>query len=242
MKIPLKWLQEYIGITLTPADLANRLTMAGTEVKGMQDIGGSWANIVVGQITAINPHPNADRLSLATVDLGTEQQTVVTGAPNLKVGDKVAFAYVRAQLIDGHSGRLFRLKSAKIRGVVSNGMVCSEKELDLGEEVSFKSAESEMARQLIEQLSVKRFEPEKFEDEFRARVLEAVEEKIAGHEITTTPEAPKAKVIDLFEALKASVEESEAKKRKLKPPKKAAAKKGAAKKPRKKKAASGKNE
>lgn len=117
------------------------------------------------------------------------------------------------------------------------------KELDLGDEVSFKSGEIEMARQLIEQLSVKRFEPEKFEDEFRARVMEAVEEKIAGHEITTTPEAPKAKVIDLFEALKASVEESEAKKkRKLKPPKKAAAKKGAAKKTRKKKAASGKNE
>ncbi|HSN82087.1 MAG TPA: Ku protein [Polyangiales bacterium] len=120
-------------------------------------------------------------------------------------------------------------------------------EIDLGEDVSFKSAETEMARQLIEQLSVKRFEPEKFEDEFRARVLEAVEEKIAGHEITTTPEAPKAKVIDLFEALKASVEESEAKKRKLKPPKKAAGKKAAAgkgttKKTRKKKAASGKNE
>jgi DNA end-binding protein Ku len=116
-------------------------------------------------------------------------------------------------------------------------------ELDLGDEVSFKAAEVDMARQLIEQLSVKRFEPEKFEDEFRARVLAAVEQKIAGHEITTTPEAPKAKVIDLFEALKASVEQSEAaSKRKLKPPKKAAAKKSAAKKPRKKKAASGKSE
>jgi DNA end-binding protein Ku len=116
-------------------------------------------------------------------------------------------------------------------------------ELDLGDEVSFKAGEVHMAEQLIEQLSVDRFEPEKFEDEFRARVLEAVEQKIAGHEITTTPEAPKAKVIDLFEALKASVEESEAtKKRKLKPPKKAAAKKRAAKKPRKKKSASGKGE
>jgi DNA end-binding protein Ku len=94
-----------------------------------------------------------------------------------------------------------------------------------------------MARQLIEQLSVDRFEPDKFRDEFRARVLQAVEEKIAGHEITTTPEAPQAKVIDLFEALKASVEQSQAtRKRKLKPPKKAAAKKT-----RKKKAASSKN-
>jgi len=133
MKVSLNWLQEYIALTLPPADLANRLTMAGTEVKGMQVIGGNWENIVVGQITAINPHPNADRLSLATIDLGTEQQTVVTGAPNLGLGDKVAFACVGAQLIDGHSGQLFRLKLARIRGVVSSGMACSEKELGISE-------------------------------------------------------------------------------------------------------------
>jgi phenylalanyl-tRNA synthetase beta chain len=133
MKVPLQWLQQYIDITLPPADLANQLTMAGTEVKGMQVIGGNWENIVVGQITAINPHPNADRLSLATIDLGKEQQTVVTGAPNLKLGDKVAFAYIDAQLIDGHTGQLFRLKPAKIRGVVSNGMACSEKELGISD-------------------------------------------------------------------------------------------------------------
>ncbi|UCH28995.1 MAG: Ku protein [Myxococcales bacterium] len=109
-------------------------------------------------------------------------------------------------------------------------------DIDLGDEVSFKPAETKMARQLIEQLSEDRFEAERFRDEFRARVLEAVEEKVAGHEITTTPEAPQAKVIDLFEALKASVEQSQSgKKGKLKPPKKAAAKKT-----RKKKAASSK--
>ena len=133
MKVPLKWLRQYIALTLPPADLANRLTMAGSEVKGMQVIGGNWENIVVGQITAINPHPNADRLSLATIDLGKERQTVVTGAPNLNLGDKVAFAYVGAQLIDGHTGQLFRLKPAKIRGVVSTGMACSEKELGISD-------------------------------------------------------------------------------------------------------------
>ncbi len=133
MKIPLKWLQEYVDIALPPADLANRLTMAGTEVKGTQVIGGDWGNIVVGQIIAINLHPNADRLSLPTIDLGTEQHTVVCGAPNLKIGDKVAFAPVGAQLIDGHSGQAFRLKSAKIRGVVSSGMACSEKELGISD-------------------------------------------------------------------------------------------------------------
>jgi len=133
MKVPLKWLQEYVDITLPPNDLANRLTMAGTEVKGVQVIGGSWGNIVVGQIVAVNPHPNADRLSLTTIDLGTERQTVVCGAPNLRLGDKVAFAYVGAQLIDGHSGQVFRLKPAKIRGAVSNGMACSEKELGISD-------------------------------------------------------------------------------------------------------------
>ena len=133
MKVSLNWLREYIDITLPLADLADRLTMAGIEVGGMQVVGGSWGNIVVGQIVAINPHPNADRLRLTTVDLGTEQPTVVCGAPNLRLGDKVAFAQVGAQLIDPHSGQVLRLKPAKIRGVESSGMVCSEKELGISE-------------------------------------------------------------------------------------------------------------
>ena len=133
MKITLRWLKEYLDITLPPADLAGRLTMAGTEVKGVQVIGGGWDNIVVGQIIAINPHPDADRLTLPTVDLGTEQQTVVCGAPNLRVGDKIAFAHVGARLMDGHTGQVVTLKSAKIRGVVSSGMVCSEKELGISD-------------------------------------------------------------------------------------------------------------
>ena len=133
MKVSLKWLEQYVDIGLPPAELAQKLTMAGTEVKGWQVIGGNWENIVVGQIVAINPHPNADRLTLPTVDLGTEQPTVVCGAPNLKVGDKVAFARVGARLIDGHSGQLVKLEPARIRGVVSTGMVCSEKELGISD-------------------------------------------------------------------------------------------------------------
>ena len=133
MKVSLNWLREYVDITLPLDDLAEKLTMAGLEVKGTEVIGGSWENIVVGQITAVNPHPNADRLTLPTVDLGTEQATVVCGAPNLRVGDKIAFARVGAQLIDGDSGQAVRLKSAKIRGVVSSGMVCSEKELGISD-------------------------------------------------------------------------------------------------------------
>jgi phenylalanyl-tRNA synthetase beta chain len=132
MKVSLKWLREYVDIDLPPAELAQKLTMAGTEVKGWQVIGG-WENVVVGQITAINPHPNADRLTLPTVDLGTERMTVVCGAPNLRVGDKVAFARVGAELIDGHTGKVIKLEAAKIRGVASSGMVCSEKELGISD-------------------------------------------------------------------------------------------------------------
>jgi phenylalanyl-tRNA synthetase beta chain len=133
MKVSLKWLKEYVDISLPAAELAQRLTMAGIEVKGWQVIGGNWESIVVGQIVAVNPHPNADRLRLPTIDLGTEQQIVVCGAPNLKVGDKVAFAHVDAQLIDGHTGGVIRLEAVKIRGVASAGMVCSEKELGISD-------------------------------------------------------------------------------------------------------------
>ena len=133
MKISLKWLREYVDITLSPHELANRLTMAGTETEGIQFIGENWAGIVIGEITAINPHPDADRLRLVTIDLGSGQTTVVCGAPNIRIGSKVAFAPVGTQLIDGYSGKSFRLKSAKIRGVTSNGMACSEKELGISD-------------------------------------------------------------------------------------------------------------
>ena len=133
MKVSLNWLKEYVDITLPLTDLADMLTLAGLEVKGKQVVGDNWGNIVVGQLVTINPHPNADRLRLVTVDLGTNQRTIVCGAPNLRLGDKIAFAHVDAQLLDGHTGQLLRLKSTKIRGVVSAGMLCSEKELGISD-------------------------------------------------------------------------------------------------------------
>jgi phenylalanyl-tRNA synthetase beta chain len=133
MKVSLNWLKEYVDITLPLNEVIDRLTMAGFEGKVQQVIGGSWESIVIGQITAVNPHPNADRLTLVTIELGTGQETVVCGAPNVIVGAKVAFAPVGAQLIDPHTDKPVRLKSAKIRGVVSNGMACSEKELGISE-------------------------------------------------------------------------------------------------------------
>ena len=94
MKAPLNWLRDYVDITLPPAELARKITLAGFEVGEIQTSGGKWDNIVIGKIVSVNPHPAADRLRLATVDLGTEQQTVVCGAPNLATGDKIAFARV----------------------------------------------------------------------------------------------------------------------------------------------------
>jgi len=133
MKVSLNWLKEYVDITLPVVELAERLTMAGFEVKGIEVIGGSWENVVIGRLKAVNPHPNADRLRLTTVDLGGEEETVICGAPNLNVGDKVVFARLGARLIDPYDGKVAILKAAKIRGVASSGMVCSEKELGISD-------------------------------------------------------------------------------------------------------------
>jgi phenylalanyl-tRNA synthetase beta chain len=133
MKVSLKWLRDYVDIKLALEGLAERLTMAGLEVKGTQTIGDTWDNVVVGEVIALNPHPNADRLKLATVDLGTEQVTTVCGAPNIGLGQKVTFAHIGARLKDPHTGEVLVLKPAKIRGVASEGMVCSEKELGISD-------------------------------------------------------------------------------------------------------------
>ncbi|MBN1177388.1 MAG: phenylalanine--tRNA ligase subunit beta [Dehalococcoidales bacterium] len=133
MRVPLDWLKDYVDVTLPPAELADRLTMAGFEVSEIITTGGSWDNVVVGQIKAVDPHPNADRLRLATVELGGREETVVCGAPNLNIGDKIAFASVGARLINPYNGEVEELKPAKIRGVVSSGMICSEKELGISD-------------------------------------------------------------------------------------------------------------
>ncbi len=155
MKISLKWLGDYTHLTLPPRELAERLTMAGMEVKGTQITGGSWQNIVIGKIIAIKQHPNADRLKLVTVDLGKRQLTVVCGAPNLKAGDKAPFANVGAQLIDAHTGKTVPLRPTKIRGVASEGVLCSEKELgvsDSHEGIMILSEEAPVGIRLVDYL------------------------------------------------------------------------------------------
>ena len=133
MKAPLSWLREYVPIASPVRELAEKLTMSGNEVGGIEATGGTWEGIVVGRIVEIRPHPNADRLQLVTVDYGSGTSTVVCGAFNIRTGDLVPFAQLGAVLVDAHSGQTSRLKPAKIRGVTSEGMACSEKELGLSE-------------------------------------------------------------------------------------------------------------
>jgi phenylalanyl-tRNA synthetase beta chain len=148
MKIPLSWLKDFVDIDLPVEQLAERMTLAGLEVESIGRIGELWDRdkIFVGQILEVVRHPDAERLTLVRVDYGGDQpMTVVTGAPNMLPfigqdlssgkGPKVAYALSGARLIDGHSEerKVVRLKPSKIRGVVSEGMVCSEKELDLSD-------------------------------------------------------------------------------------------------------------
>jgi phenylalanyl-tRNA synthetase beta chain len=144
MRVPLSWLKEYVDITLPVEELAEQITLAGLEVAAIEHIQvpedrPAWApeKIVVGEIVEVRPHPNADHLTLAVVDYGGDElETIVTGAPNIKVGDaglKAPFARRGARLYDGHMDgwKLSTLKPGKIRGIRSEAMVCSEKELGL---------------------------------------------------------------------------------------------------------------
>jgi phenylalanyl-tRNA synthetase beta chain len=132
MKVSVKWLKDYVQTTLSDSDLAQKLTMAGLEVKETMIVGEHWENVFVGRIVAVEPHPNADRLRLVTVDLASETATVVCGAPNCRVNDIIAFAKAGADVIS-ETGQLARLRSVKIRGVESSGMICSERELGISD-------------------------------------------------------------------------------------------------------------
>lgn len=136
MKLPVSWLREYVDVDIPVDELARRLNDSTAEVESVEYVGGEWdrEKIVVAEVLAVEPHPNADALRLATVNTGAGEQTVVCGAPNVAPGQKVAFALEGASLVSGKTGKLETLKRAKIRGVESSGMVLSEKELGLSDE------------------------------------------------------------------------------------------------------------
>ncbi len=138
MKVSVNWLKRYIEFDLPTDELAEIMTSIGLEVEGVEEIErikGGLQGIVTGQVKECIRHPNADKLTLCKVDVGTEVLQIVCGAPNVAVGQKVLVALVGTTLypIDGEP---WRIKKGKIRGEESNGMICAEDELGLGDDHS----------------------------------------------------------------------------------------------------------
>ena len=127
MRVPLSWLREFVDVDLTPEALAERLTLLGMEVKGLEMWGGGWRNVVVGELLAVERHPRADRLSLTRVAIGDgEPLEIVCGATNIAVGQRVPVALPGAVLPGDR-----RIERTEKMGIVSNGMLCSGDELGL---------------------------------------------------------------------------------------------------------------
>src|SRR5687768_9609210 len=134
MKISLNWLKQYVDFNWSPEELAERLTMLGIEVEGIQKKTGDFEGVVVAQILSSNQHPNADKLSVCKVADGQGERQIVCGAKNYKVGDKVPLALPGCTLPTPAGAPPFTIKVGKLRGVESQGMMCSAKELALAED------------------------------------------------------------------------------------------------------------
>ena len=135
MNISYKWLKRYIDFSLSPKELAAALTSLGLEcdqVEEVESIKGGLRGIVIGKVLTCEEHPNSDHLHITTVDLGNGNiQQIVCGAPNVAAGQTVVVATVGCTLYDGD--KEFQIKKSKIRGVESNGMICAEDEIGIGE-------------------------------------------------------------------------------------------------------------
>ena len=129
MLVSLKWLRDYINIELPPEELADKLTMAGLEVDAIEEVTPGFTNVVVSKILDIKPHPNSDKLSLCEVTTGGATVPIVCGAPNIEVGQIVPLAQVGATIPGGYV-----IKRSRLRGEPSEGMLCSEEELGIGED------------------------------------------------------------------------------------------------------------
>ncbi|MGI6147861.1 MAG: phenylalanine--tRNA ligase subunit beta [Firmicutes bacterium] len=151
MLVSLNWLRDYVDIPWAPEELADRLTMAGLEVEGITYLNPGLDNVRVGRILHAAPHPNGEELYVCNVDVGDgEALQIVCGAPNTAAGQIVAVALPGAVLPGG-----FTIESREIRGVVSHGMICSEKELGIGEDESgilVLPEEAEVGRDLAKAL------------------------------------------------------------------------------------------
>ncbi len=136
MKISRGWLEQFVDLNgISSGEIASRLTMLGIEVESFENLSEKYEGFVVGSVLEVEKHPNADRLSLCKVDVGSGIVSIVCGAPNVAAGQKVIVGQIGATVPhDQHDpeGKPFQLVKAKIRGVESEGMICSEYELDLG--------------------------------------------------------------------------------------------------------------
>ncbi len=135
MQFPESWLRSFCNPPLNTQQLADLLTMAGLEVEELQPVAPPFTGVVVGQVLEVAKHPDADRLNVCKVDAGTgEVLQIVCGAPNVRPGIKVPCATVGAELPPGADGKPFKIKLGKLRGVESQGMLCSARELGVSEE------------------------------------------------------------------------------------------------------------
>jgi phenylalanyl-tRNA synthetase beta chain len=132
MKLSLNWLKEFLFVRHSIAEIVEALTFAGVEVEGLEERGADLDKVIVAQIESFEPHPNADRLSVCRVNDGSSlPRQIVCGAKNFRTGDKVALALPGAVLSDG-----VKIKVSKLRGVESEGMLCSPKELSLADDAA----------------------------------------------------------------------------------------------------------
>ncbi len=134
MNISYKWLREYVDLELTAQEVADALTSIGLEVEGVEEVQsnrGGLEGLVVGHVLTCEQHPNSDHMHVCTVDLGTEHQQIVCGAPNVAAGQKVIVATLGTKLYDGDQE--FTIKKSKLRGIESCGMICAEDEIGVGE-------------------------------------------------------------------------------------------------------------
>jgi phenylalanyl-tRNA synthetase beta chain len=139
MKISQNWLKKYVDFKLTPEQFTEKLSMLGLEVEGYEDLAKKYENFVVGEVLERAKHPNADRLSICKVNISNAVQDVVCGAPNVAAGQKVVVALIGAVIPHNQhdsEGKPFVIERVKIRGVESNGMICSELELGLGKDAN----------------------------------------------------------------------------------------------------------
>ncbi len=134
MKFSEQWLRSWADPALSTQALCDQLTMAGLEVDGVEPAAGEFTEVVVAQVESLEKHPDADKLNVCRVNDGSQVLQIVCGAANVRQGLKIPLARIGAELPGASAGEIFRIKPAKLRGVESSGMLCSEKELGLAEQ------------------------------------------------------------------------------------------------------------